>query len=188
MDDLEYDEENRAGWHEDEPRRPRWIEDNGDKLKTIIVTVLITSLFWAVVGMLLFPSVPRKGQRVAVAEKPLSVQQAEATAPRYAVKAKKNVDYTDSVIGKWEPVEVSSYTLEISEFGTLKTTTNKNGYKIKTDYKYKLVGDRLGYTILSDFFEGDFHRIDFVTDEEGNVYLNIYDDPDLGGRYKLVSR
>ena len=37
---------------------------------------------------------------------------------------------------------------------------------------------------MADFYEGDWHRIEVVTGEDGLSYLTIFEDPVLGGRYK----
>ena len=37
---------------------------------------------------------------------------------------------------------------------------------------------------MVDFYEGDWHRIEITTDEDGDTYLSIFDDPELGGRYR----
>ena len=93
------------------------------------------------------------------------------------------MDYSQLIVGHWEPIEVSTFKLDFSEFGTLKTHTHKHGYPITTDYKYKLLGDRMGYTAMADFYEGDWHRIEISVGDDGKTYLSIFDDPELGGRY-----
>jgi hypothetical protein len=47
-----------------------------------------------------------------------------------------------------------------------------------------LICSWLGYTLMADFYEGDWHRIEITTGDDGATYLSIFDDPELGGRYR----
>ena len=165
-----------------------YMQKNGRVVEAVIATFLITSLVWAFVLLIVFNrTVGDKSPRDKAAEVVSQVstsQQQKALAPRYEAKAKKDVDYTQVIIGHWEPVEVSAYKLDFSEYGTLKVVTNKHGYAERSEYKYKLLGDQMGYTFMSEFYEGDWHRIEVVTDEDGSTYLTIFDDPLLAGRYR----
>ena len=125
-----------------------------------------------------------RDKAVEVAGQVTASQQQKALAPRYEATAKKDVDYSQVIVGHWEPVDVTAYKLDFSEYGTLKTETRRHGYTERGEYKYKLLGDQLGYTIMADFYEGDWHRIEVVTGEDGLSYLTIFEDPVLGGRYK----
>ena len=131
-----------------------------ETLITVISTFLLTTLFWLFMFLIVIP--PSKG-------KSSKTDAVEAAAP---------------VQNEEEPVEVSSFKLDFSQYGTLKTTTNKNRYTQRTEYKYKLLGDRMGYTLMADFYEGDWHRIEITTGDDGATYLSIFDDPELGGRYR----
>lgn len=165
-----------------------FMKDNGRVVEAVIATFLITSLVWAFVLLIVFTRASgdkRSGDKATeVAGQVSTSQQQKALAHRYEAKAKKDVDYTDDIIGHWVPVEVSAYTLDFSEFGTLKVVTKKHGYTERSEYKYKLLGDQMGYTFMAEFYEGDWHRIEIVAGEDGSTYLTIFDDPLLAGRYR----
>ena len=164
-----------------------FMNENGKVVKAVVATFLLTSVVWVCVFLAIFSSSKgskQPGDKAAeVAGQVTTAQQQKALAPRYEAKAKKDVDYTGVIIGHWEPVEVSAYKLDFSEFGTLKVVTKKHGYTERSEYKYKLLGDQLGYTFMSDFYEGDWHRIEVTTGEDGKTYLTVFDDPVLAGRY-----
>lgn len=161
---------------------------NKNKFVTILSTVFLTSLFWLAIYFLVLPAAKGMGKRSRPQASTEAVQsrQPDPEAPRYAANAKKNVDYSHDIVGRWQPVEVSELMLDISAYGTLKTTTTQHRHPVRTEYKYKLLGNQLGYTLLSDFYEGDWHRIEITTDDNGQMYLSVFDDPALGGRYKKV--
>lgn len=164
-----------------------FMNENGKVVKAVVATFLLTCLVWVCVFLAIFSSTKGSKQScdkaAEVAGQVTTAQQQKALAPRYEAKAKKDVDYTGVIIGHWEPVEVSAYKLDFSEFGTLKVVTKKHGYTERSEYKYKLLGDQLGYTFMSDFYEGDWHRIEVTTGEDGKTYLTVFDDPVLAGRY-----
>jgi hypothetical protein len=156
-----------------------------ETLITVISTFLLTTLFWLFMFLIVIPPSKGKSSKTeAVEAAPVQNEEPAPEAPRYEAKAKRTVDYTESIVGHWEPVEVSSFKLDFSQYGTLKTTTNKNRYTQRTEYKYKLLGDRMGYTLMADFYEGDWHRIEITTGDDGATNLSIFDDPELGGRYR----
>ena len=165
-----------------------YMNEHGRVVKAVVATFFITSLLWAFVLLMVFnKAVGDKAPRdkaVEVAGQVTASQQQKALAPRYEATAKKNVDYSQVIVGHWEPVDVTAYKLDFSEYGTLKTETRRHGYTERGEYKYKLLGDQLGYTIMADFYAGDWHRIEVVTGEDGLSYLTIFEDPVLGGRYK----
>ncbi len=167
-----------------------FMNENGKVVKAVVATFLLTSLVWVCVFLAIFSSTKgfkQSGDKAVEAAGQVSTaQQKKALAPRYEAKANKDVDYTDVIIGHWEPVEVSAYNLDFSEFGTLKVVTKKHGYTERSEYKYKLLGDQMGYTFMAEFYEGDWHRIEIVTGEDGATYLTVFDDPLLAGRYRRV--
>ena len=140
---------------------------------TVLITFAVTSLLWFFVFFILIPGMKSHSTHNDSVTQP-TAQHSDPTAPSYQVNAKHEVDYNQSIIGHWDPVEVSETQLDFSEYGTMKATSNK----------YKLLGDRMGYTLMVDFYEGDWHRIEITTDEDGDTYLSIFDDPELGGRYR----
>ena len=165
-----------------------YMNEHGRVVKAVVATFFITSLLWAFVLLMVFnkavgDKTPRD-KAVEVAGQVTASQQQKALAPRYEATAKKDVDYSQVIVGHWEPVDVTAYKLDFSEYGTLKTETRRHGYTERGEYKFKLLGDQLGYTIMADFYEGDWHRIEVVTGEDGLSYLTIFEDPVLGGRYK----
>ena len=121
-----------------------FMNENGKVVKAVVATFLLTSLVWVCVFLAIFSSTKdskQSGDKAAeVAGQVTTAQQQKALAPRYEAKAKKDVDYTGVIIGHWEPVEVSAYKLDFSEFGTLKVVTKKHGYTERSEYKYKLLG------------------------------------------------
>lgn len=153
-----------------------------DTFITVLITFAVTSLLWFFVFFVLIPGMKSHGSNDSEAQP--AVQQPDPTVPTYQVKAKREVDYSQSIVGHWDPVEVSETQLDFSEYGTLKTSSNKYNHPVRTDYKYKLLGDRMGYTLMVDFYEGDWHRIEITTGDDGATYLSIFDDPQLGGRYR----
>ena len=164
-----------------------YMNEHGKVVRAVVLTFIITSLVWATVVLVVAPgllSSKGKGDKAAVVASQVSTeQQSKAEAPRYVATAKQNVDYSQDIVGHWEPVEVSAYKLDFSRYGTLKTKTNRHGYIERSEYKFKLLGDQMGYTIMSDFYEGDWHRIE-IEKQDGIMYLTIFDDPELGGRYQ----
>ncbi len=150
---------------------------------TVLITFAVTSLLWFFVFFILIPGMKSHSTHNDSVTQP-TAQHSDPTAPSYQVNAKHEVDYNQSIIGHWDPVEVSETQLDFSEYGTMKATSNKYNHPVRTDYKYKLLGDRMGYTLMVDFYEGDWHRIEITTDEDGDTYLSIFDDPELGGRYR----
>ena len=136
----------------------------------ILLTALLTSLFWLFLYFVIMPSVKGTNRQADTSVQQVETQSApeDASKPRYEVNAKKDVDYSQLIVGHWEPIEVSTFKLDFSEF--------------------KLLGARMGYTAMADFYEGDWHRIEISVGDDGKTYLSIFDDPELGGRYcKTVS-
>ena len=165
-----------------------FMQENGRVVEAVVATFLITSLVWVFVFLFVFnrtvgDKTPRD-KAAEVASQVSTAQQQKAMAPRYETQAKKDVDYSQDILGHWEPVEVSAYKLDFSEYGTLKVVTKKHGYTERSEYKYKLLGDQMGYTFMAEFYEGDWHRIEIVAGEDGATYLTIFDDPLLAGRYR----
>jgi len=154
-------------------------------LFTILATFLVTTLLWLTVYLVVVPAL--KGgsatPQAEAADPAVRPADPDPEAPRYRANARRDVDYTAAIVGHWEPVEVSPYVLDFSEFGTLKTRPNNQRHPVTTSYKYQLLGDRLGYTEMVEFYEGDWHRIAIDTAADGCVYLSVFDDPELGGRY-----
>ena len=106
-----------------------YMNEHGRVVKAVVATFFITSLLWAFVLLMVFnkavgDKTPRD-KAVEVAGQVTASQQQKALAPRYEATAKKDVDYSQVIVGHWEPVEVSSFKLDFSQYGTLKTTTNK---------------------------------------------------------------
>lgn len=167
-----------------------YMKEHGRVIEAIVATFMITSLVWVFIIIAFFASnmgSKNKGDKaVEVASQVTTEQQGKALAQRYEATAKQDVDYSQVIVGQWEPVEVSSYKLEFSQYGTLKTITKRHGYIERSEYKYKLLGDQMGYTIMADFYEGDWHRIEIVEGEDGKTYLTIFENPELGGRYCKV--
>ncbi len=151
----------------------------------ILTTFLVTSLLWLFIYLVVLPAAksPARHTDEAVEQPAATPSQSEAEAPAYQANANRRVDYTESIIGHWTPVEVSEIELDFSQYGTLKTLSHKHGHPVTTQYKYQLLGDQMGYTLMADFYEGDWHRIEIETTADGKTYLSIFDDPELGGRY-----
>ena len=91
-----------------------------ETLITVISTFLLTTLFWLFMFLIVIPPSKGKSSKTDAVEAAAPVQNEEPApeAPRYEAKAKRTVDYTESIVGHWEPVEVSSFKLDFSQYGT----------------------------------------------------------------------
>lgn len=152
----------------------------------VLVTFLVTTLVWFFIYLVVLPAAKGSARhaREADEEQVVIQPQSDPLAPANQSKIRREVDYSHTILGHWEPVEVSVVELDFSQYGTLKALSHKHDHPTTTDYKYKLQGDRLGYTMMVDFYEGDWHRIEIDSVAPDEVYLSLFDDPELGGRYR----
>ena len=154
-----------------------------------ILTIVITAISTSVVWLLIIFFVIRPHQVVT----PETLELApvvDTSALRLAAEdeEKQAVSYEQDILGYWKPVEESHCELDFSAYGTLKTLSRKGKYKTRNEYKYRLDGDKLAFTILTDFYEGAYCLITIDTNSNGSIYLTIFEDPELGGRYIKTSK
>ncbi len=148
---------------------------------TVIVTFVLTTLFWVAIG--------------------------------YLTKVNTTNDYSQDIIGKWEPIEVAEHHLEFSKYGTMIQTINLNkamnnimpqingmDYEFDKEYPYIIEDNIVSITQNADNgYNEDDKIIDFqvaITSDESGTYLeiyggtNLYDDfygvTKLSGKYKKV--
>ena len=90
-----------------------------------VLTILLTSLFWALVIFLFFePASSKEGSKAVVAEsvEAPKVEQSATSKPKNTKKraeqstaqAETTIDYAREIDGKWSPVEGAEYPLEIT--------------------------------------------------------------------------
>lgn len=135
---------------------------------TVIVTFVLTTLFWIAIG--------------------------------YLTKASTTNDYSQDIIGKWEPIEVAEHHLEFSKYGTMIQTINLNkamnnllpqinGIDYEFDKEYPYVIEKDVVTITQNAENEDDEIIDFqveITSDESGTYLEIYGVTNLSGKYRKV--
>lgn len=169
------------------------------------LTILLTSLFWAIIILCFFepkrseeatapvvetlevvtPS-PTKNQKNSKnkskrAEKS-AAQQVSKSAPAEAVeapieasKASETIDYAREIDGKWTPVEGAEYPLEITKYGV---AIQHRGYQDRV--KCNLKGKKLA-------IKYDNARCE-ITKADGVYYLEIFNTRDFSGKYKRTSQ
>ena len=172
----------------------------GKNLITILITFLLTSALWLLLiqndklGFLNKEVIPTESENVdelqntvKSADEIESIDVARPTTDESTKDSKftkKSVnnnfsDYPQAIVGKWKPVEVSSCTLNISEYGKLQII--EHGYG--RNYLYCIKKDKLLYgkdEYLRDHDEP--HRIE-ISSFGNATYLVIYDDAELAGKY-----
>lgn len=167
-----------------------------------ILTILLTSLVWAIVITCFFE--PRNSNE-AEETTPIPIVAVEQPSPqskkeqRTAQKAEKqstnsatkkaeksvsktasmvtieSIDYAREIVGQWSPVEGAKHTLEITKYGV---AIHNIGYKKRV--KYNLKGKKLA-------IHYDNARCE-ITEENGVYYLEIYNSEDFSGKYKRTSQ
>ncbi|MBQ5371208.1 MAG: hypothetical protein IIW53_00055 [Rikenellaceae bacterium] len=118
---------------------------------TVIITFVLTSLFWYAIG--------------------------------YLTKVNTTNDYSQDIIGKWAPIEVSEHFIEFTKYGTL----IQRSWGIKKEFPYTIKRDIV--SIRQDTDIERFQNIDFkvnITSNEDGTYLEIYDVTNLSGKYRKV--
>ncbi len=151
-------------------------------LLTILITALVTSLFWllGIYGFALISHTPREvviediKMNYDSVEKPTQSVVADAPAPK---------DYSKEIVGYWIPVEGNSYHLEITKYGTVTQwkhySSGKEKYEQSRD-EYNIKGDRLKIFIHDCRVE--------VTTKNGFTYLEIYGSEKYAGKYRKSTK
>lgn len=179
-----------------------------------ILTILLTSLCWALVITVFFEPRHREEESIAApvevveVEKPTKPTRAErkserterkvakkaetksetksepkptpapakvTTAPDKTAQTKQEVDYSELIDGKWQPVEGAEYPLEFTKYGV---AIQYRGYANRM--KYSLSGKRLN--IKYDKARCEIGKVD------GEYILEIYNSEEFSGKYKRVSQ
>ena len=116
---------------------------------TVIVTFVLTTLFWFAIG--------------------------------YLTNVNTTNDYSQDIIGKWAPIEVSEHYIEFTKYGTLKNWT------LMTEFPYAIKRDIVTIKQVTNIER--LQSIDFkfkITTDEDGTYLEIYDVTNLSGKYRKV--
>lgn len=119
----------------------------------------------------------------------------------YLTKAITTSDYSQDIIGKWEPVEVAEHLIEFTRYGTM-IQRSTNPYDINQAMHNAMLGldwslmKEFPYTIKRDIVyitqDTDIERlqkIDFkvnITSNEDGTFLEIYGVTKLSGKYRKV--
>lgn len=172
-----------------------------------ILTILLTSLCWALVITVFFEPRHREEEpivapvEVVEVEKPTKPTRAErkserterkvakkaetktesksepkpTPAPAKTAQTKQEVDYSELIDGKWQPVEGAEYPLEFTKYGV---AIQYRGYSHRM--KYSLSGKRLN--IKYDKARCEISKVD------GEYILEIYNSEEFSGKYKRVSQ
>ena len=179
-----------------------------------ILTILLTSLCWALVITVFFEPRHREEESIAApvevveVEKPTKPTRAErkserterkvakkaetktetksepkptpapakvTSAPDKTTQTKQEVDYSELIVGKWQPVEGAEYPLEFTKYGI---AIQYRGYANRM--KYSLSDKRLN--IKYDKARCEIGKVD------GEYILEIYNSEEFSGKYKRVSQ
>ena len=101
----------------------------------------------------------------------------------YLTKVNTTNDYSQDIIGRREPIEVSEHYIEFTKYGTLIQWI----WGIKKEFPYTIKRDIV--SIRQDTDIERFQNIDFkvnITSNEDGTYLEIYDVTNLSGKYRKV--
>ena len=151
-----------------------------------VLTILLTSLFWALVIFLFFePASSKEGSKAVVAEsvEAPKVEQSATSKPKSTKKraeqstaqAETTIDYAREIDGKWSPVEGAEYPLEITKYGV---AIQYRGYANRV--KCTISGKRLNIAYDKARFE--------ITKVGSDYILEIYNSEDFSGKYKRASQ
>ena len=122
-------------------------------MRKVILAILLTSLFWTVVYLLV-------SHRAETSDKPIDIP-----------------DYSEVIIGCWEPIELADTKLTFSKYGTMRIgdTALDINYSVNENIvKVSLFG------LLDTSFEIKIYN------EDKDTYLEIFDAPQFAGKYKKV--
>ncbi len=151
-----------------------------------VLTILLTSLFWALVIFLFFePASSKEGSKAVVVEsvEAPKVEQSATSKPKSTKKraeqstaqAETTIDYAREIDGKWQPVEGAEYPLEFTKYGI---AIQHRSYSNRI--KYSLSGKRLN--IQYDKARCEINKVG------GDYILEIYNSEKFSGKYKRVSQ
>ena len=179
-----------------------------------ILTILLTSLCWALVITVFFeprhreeepvvapvevvevekPTKPTRAERKSERTERKEAKKAETkteptsepkptpapakvtAAPDKTAQTKQELDYSELIDGKWQPVEGAEYPLEFTKYGV---AIQYRGYANRM--KYSLSDKRLN--IKYDKARCEIGKVD------GEYILEIYNSEEFSGKYKRVSQ
>ena len=123
-------------------------------MKKIVPVILLTSLFWIVIYLLISHKSDDKSKEDALQ------------------------DYSEAIIGKWEPVEMSELELTFSKYGTMRMGD------LALDLNYSVANNRV-HVSLFGLLDSDF-EIKIYT-ENNDTFLEIFDEPQFAGKYIKVN-
>lgn len=163
-------------------------------MKTLL-TILITSLFWAI-GLYFYENFAEESARddesVEMVQKAEPVAKAEPPKPATRTKPKTEQpkptpapkpdvkNYAELICGYWKPVEGNQYSLEISKYGTV---VQWKEYGTGDKYEWS----RKSYTISGNKLnidDGYYKCTVEVLNEGGTTYLEVYGHEKYAGKYK----
>lgn len=143
---------------------------------TIVMTFLVTTLFWLLVqnyaGSYVRQEIAKKIQALEEADLEEAVAELNEATPAEEVE---EMSADEQLIGKWKPVEASDYTIEITKYGKANLWGK---YGIKEEYEWSTKDG-----VLKIFI----HEMRYKHYEQnGSTYLELYDDAELAGKYRKV--
>lgn len=177
-------------------------------MKTLL-TILITSLFWAI-GLYFYENFAEESARddesVEMVQKAEPVAKTEQPKPATRTKPKTEQpkpttptkpkaeqskptpapkpdvkNYAELICGYWKPVEGNQYSLEISKYGTVvQWMVYSSGDKYERSREsYTISGNKLNID------DGYYKCAVEVLNEGGATYLEVYGHEKYAGKYRL---
>ena len=174
-------------------------------MRRVILTFLLTSLFWW--GLFTYYAYKKSGQEVSVTNefvgwltdaveqtgdsgvivesvemeddsstKSISAEKDNTQEPATSIPQQMG-NISQEIVGKWQPVEGAEYSLEFTKYGT--AIQYRGSYWSRSPYSLNGNIANIGYS--------NNLKIE-ITAKGGVVYLEIYDSDDFSGKYKRVSR
>jgi len=122
-------------------------------MNKIIPTILLTSVFWIVIYLLISPKKSDDSEIENIA------------------------DYSEEIIGEWQPTEMSDSKLIFSKYGTMRIGDSP------IDCNYSIDKDVITISLFN-IVDGSF-RIKIYT-ESSDTYLEIFEMPQFAGKYIKV--
>ena len=115
---------------------------------------------------------PRKN--TTTAPKPQSKPQPKAVQPKAPEK-----NYAELICGYWEPVEGTTFKLDISKYGTVTRyfRINNGNHWYDDRYEYSISGNKL---VVNDYYKCTVN----VFVENGVTYLEVYGHEYYAGKYR----
>lgn len=122
-------------------------------MKKIVPVILLTSLFWVLVYLLVTHT-----RKTESNDGPMDT-----------------ADYSEAIIGNWEPVELANAELTFSKYGTMRIGD------APIDINYSVNANKVEVSLLG-LLDTSFEIS--VYKEGGDTYMEIFDAPQFAGKYK----